>query len=45
MREVNSPTGIHYRVYETRADLAALTERVARQQRIWLDTELADSDL
>ena len=42
MREVNSPTGIHYRVHETPADLAALTDQVAGQQRIWLDTELAD---
>jgi hypothetical protein len=39
MREVNSPTGIRYRVHETPADLAVLTDQVAGQQRIWLDTE------
>jgi len=42
MREVNSRTGSHYLVHETPADLAALTDQVAGQQRVWLDTELAD---
>jgi hypothetical protein len=37
---VNSPTGILCRVHETPADLAALTDQVAGQQRIWLDTAL-----
>ena len=35
-------TGLHYRLYETPADLAAFTAIVERQQRIWVDTELAD---
>ncbi len=35
-------TGIQYQLHETPASLAALTDLVARQQRIWLDTELAD---
>ena len=35
-------TGIGYRLYETPAALAALTDVVARQNRIWIDTELAD---
>jgi ribonuclease D len=35
-------TGLHYRLYDTPADLAVLTAVAERQQRIWLDTELAD---
>jgi hypothetical protein len=34
--------GIQYRLHDTPAALAALTDLVARQQRIWIDTELAD---
>ncbi|HEY2945718.1 MAG TPA: hypothetical protein VGN09_25020 [Vicinamibacteria bacterium] len=33
---------LHYCLHETPAALAALTDLAARQQRIWIDTELAD---
>ena len=36
------PSDLHYCLHETPAALAALTDLVARQQRIWIDTELAD---
>lgn len=35
-------TGLQYRLYETPADLATLIAVAEQQQRIWLDTELAD---
>ena len=34
--------GLVYRLYQTPADLLALTAAAERQSRIWLDTELAD---
>ena len=39
---MNVPTDLRYCLHETPAALAALTDLVARQQRIWIDTELAD---
>jgi hypothetical protein len=39
---VSVPSDRHYCLHETPAALAALTDLVARQQRIWIDTELAD---
>src|SRR5712691_3053580 len=42
MREIQSPTGLHYRIHESPEDLAVLTEQVARQSQVWIDTETAD---
>jgi hypothetical protein len=39
---VSVPSDVHYCLHETPAALAALTDLVARQQRMWIDTELAD---
>jgi ribonuclease D len=39
---VNVPSDPHYCLHETPAALAALTDVVAHQQRIWIDTEIAD---
>jgi ribonuclease D len=35
-------TGLPYRLYETPADFASLIATAEQQQRIWVDTELAD---
>ena len=42
LREIQSPTGLHYRIHETPEDLAGLTPRVAQELEIWIDTETAD---
>ena len=42
MRDIQSPTGLHYRIHETPEDLAVLTPRVAQEPEIWIDTETAD---
>ena len=42
MRDIQSPTGVHYRIHETPEDLAVLTPRVAQESEIWIDTETAD---
>jgi ribonuclease D len=42
MREIQSPTGLHYRIHESPEDLAVLTPRVAQESEIWIDTETAD---
>src|SRR6266446_6567315 len=42
MRDIQSPTGLHYRIHESPEDLAVLTEQVAQQSEIWIDTETAD---
>src|SRR5438552_12673002 len=42
MREIQSPLGLHYRIHESPEDLAVLTEQVARQSQVWIDTETAD---
>ena len=42
MRDIHSPTGLHYRIHETPEDLAVLTPRVAQESEIWIDTETAD---
>src|SRR5712691_11163870 len=42
LRDIQSPTGLHYRIHETPEDLAVLTPRVAQEPEIWIDTETAD---
>src|SRR5215212_6049868 len=42
LRDIQSPTGLHYRIHETPEDLAVLTPRVAQEPAIWIDTETAD---
>jgi len=42
LREIQSPTGLHYRTHESPEDLAVLTDQVARQSQVWIDTETAD---
>ena len=42
LREIQSPTGLHYWIHETPEDLAVLTPRVAQESEIWIDTETAD---
>ena len=42
MREIQSPTGLHYRIHESPEDLAVLTPQVAQESEIWIDTETAD---
>ena len=42
LRDIQSPTGVHYRIHETPEDLAVLTPRVAQESEIWIDTETAD---
>ena len=42
LREIQSPTGLHYQIHETPEDLAVLTPRVAQESEIWIDTETAD---
>jgi ribonuclease D len=42
MRDIQSPTGLHYRIHESPEDLALLTPRVAQESEIWFDTETAD---
>jgi hypothetical protein len=41
-RDIQSPTGLHYRIHETPEDLAVLTPRVAQEPEIWIDTDTAD---
>jgi hypothetical protein len=40
--DVQSPTGLQYRIHETPEDLAVLTPWVAQESEIWIDTETAD---
>src|SRR6266850_52260 len=42
LRDIQSPTGLHYQIHETPEDLAVLTPRVAQEPEIWIDTETAD---
>jgi hypothetical protein len=42
LRDIQSPTGLNYRIHETPEDLAVLTPRVAQEPEIWIDTETAD---
>src|SRR4051812_23246060 len=42
LRDIQSPTGLHYRIHETPEDLVVLTPRVAQEPAIWIDTETAD---
>jgi len=42
LRDIQSPTGLHYRIHEMPEDLAVLTPRVAQEPEIWIDTESAD---
>src|SRR6266850_5306320 len=42
LRDIQSPTGLQYRIHETPEDLAVLTPRVAQEPEIWIDTETAD---
>jgi hypothetical protein len=39
MRTVHSLTGLQYRVYETPAELIALTDVASQQRRMWVDTD------
>ena len=42
LRDIQSPTGLRYRIHETPEDLAVITPRVAQEPEIWIDTETAD---
>ena len=39
MRDIQSPTGLDYRIHETPEGLAVLTPRVAQESEIWIDIE------
>src|ERR1041384_409176 len=42
LRDIQSPTFLHYRTPERPEALAVLTPRVAQEPEIWIDTETAD---